>query len=756
MVTKIKLRPAQQEILKYQSGKMAISAVPGSGKTFTLSLLATELIADGKIDIAGGQQLLIVTYLNASAENFKTKLREKLIARGIKNPAGFDVRTQHSLSLEIVRLMHSDQTLMPNVIDESQARHFLAQAIDGWRESNPIEWAAYRPKEMDSQKLKDKWRDSVGNMARSFIRVAKNHRYRPNQILAALAQAPNPEQFQFAKLLTEIYDRYQSVLYRKGVLDYNDQIWQAVEYVDAQPELITLLRQRWPYILEDEAQDSVPLQQQLIERLVGTDGNWVRVGDPNQAITSSFTSATPELFRAFCHRPDVTSLVLDNAGRNAPKIFRLANYLVYWVTKSHPIVEVRAAFEPQWIRPTPEGDGQPNPLDSEAGIVIKPYNDFEREELLKVVELARRYMQKYPDRTVAILVPTNEMGEKVANRLDEQKISYDSLLRGGGRERQIARALHTVLQLFAAPLNNKHYEELFFALREMEHPIACDPLPDLARFKAIFHSINRPESFLYPQTEYEMQDCLPRFPGGFNPIEMAQLEKFAQFLCHLFPLRALPIDALVLALADELLAHNKDVIREGDLAVAYQIANLLRLWQDIEPERRLPDLTNELQALAEGKRELSKASEQDAGFEPRLGYITLATQHKAKGLEWDAVFLLGIDRFWVPDSLEDYFLGGVNWMEGNPESIAIQEQELLMTGKISAHPHRTATDAAHIEVICERLRLLYVGITRARHFLQISYSSVKLSKSGVQVDCFPALVLDELRTYLQTREKSSS
>ena len=46
----LQLRPAQQKILEYENGRLAISAVPGSGKTFTLSLLAAKLIGNGRID----------------------------------------------------------------------------------------------------------------------------------------------------------------------------------------------------------------------------------------------------------------------------------------------------------------------------------------------------------------------------------------------------------------------------------------------------------------------------------------------------------------------------------------------------------------------------------------------------------------------------------------------------------------------------------------------------------------------------------
>jgi DNA helicase II / ATP-dependent DNA helicase PcrA len=101
------LRPAQADILTYENGRLAISAVPGSGKTFTLSLLAAQLIANGSIDADAGQQILIVTYLNASVDTFKARIRKRLDEMDLP-PIGFDVRTLHSLALEIVRFADSD------------------------------------------------------------------------------------------------------------------------------------------------------------------------------------------------------------------------------------------------------------------------------------------------------------------------------------------------------------------------------------------------------------------------------------------------------------------------------------------------------------------------------------------------------------------------------------------------------------------------------------------------------------------------
>ena len=74
----MKLRPAQEEILKYRHGMFAVSAVPGSGKTFALSLLAAELLSKELIEVDHGQSVLIVTYLNATVEHFRAGIRRQL------------------------------------------------------------------------------------------------------------------------------------------------------------------------------------------------------------------------------------------------------------------------------------------------------------------------------------------------------------------------------------------------------------------------------------------------------------------------------------------------------------------------------------------------------------------------------------------------------------------------------------------------------------------------------------------------------
>jgi DNA helicase-2/ATP-dependent DNA helicase PcrA len=769
------LRPAQADILTYENGRMAISAVPGSGKTFTLSLLAAQLIADGRVNSEAGQQVLIVTYLNASVDTFKARIRKRLDEMGLP-AAGFDVRTLHSLALEIVRIANSGLGEAGDalvVLDETQSNHFLSRAVDGWIEAHPEFWRAFLPE--DSPQMRARWRDITERTAKTLIRTAKNARYHPEHILYQLQQVneqeskddpPHPLSTTHYSLLNTssfdapllhmlagIYGRYQNILTRQAALDFDDLIWQATDLLENRPGFAAELHRRWPYVLEDEAQDSIPLQEVLLEKLTDSDeanvagGNWVRVGDPNQAVTSTFTAAHPRFFNHFIDRPDVISRPLPNSGRSAPLIIGAANVMLNWVIDKHPVPEVRAhTFRRQNILPTPAGDAQPNPPDSEANIRIKVYKHREDEELPSIAQRSVRYATERPDHTLAILVPTNQTGYLLAEHLDGLDADYDNLLRGGSREREIAAAMHAILAVLADPLDTKAIVAAHASLHELGHPAAAGPLDgNLERFHTLLRSVHLPETLLFPRDDEEPTRALPT--GVASEEDLAYIARFASFLQQLFALRSLPVDDLALALGDELFAWGE--VHEVDLAIAYQIASVLRHWRDTQPEWRLPELAAQLEDVAAGRR-LPLSTPADFGYEPKPGRITLTTQHSAKGLEWDAVFLVGIDGFWIPGSLEAPFLGVHDFLGGDPTAEAVAQLHYLMAGKPGLHGSRTATESAHIEVISERLRLLYVGITRARRYLHLSRSRATRQYNKDR-ESEPATVLGVLYQYLQAK-----
>ena len=118
------------------------------------------------------------------------------------------------------------------------------------------------------------------------------------------------------------------------------------------PDFLHRLQNRWPYILEDEAQDSSKLQEQILREISGPNGNWIRVGDPNQAIYETFTTASPEYLISFLSEPDVNAQSLPNSGRSTKSIISLANELIRWCNEEHPIDPIQSALTQPYILST--------------------------------------------------------------------------------------------------------------------------------------------------------------------------------------------------------------------------------------------------------------------------------------------------------------------------------------------------------------------------------------------------------------------
>jgi hypothetical protein len=112
------------------------------------------------------------------------------------------------------------------------------------------------------------------------------------------------------------------------------------------------------------------------------------------------------------------------------------------------------------------------------------------------------------------------------------------------------------------------------------------------------------------QHTFRRQDMLPTPPGDVQP-NPPDSEANIQ---HLFDLRTLPIDDLALSLGDELFARGE--LHEVDLAIAYQIAAILRRWRDANPHWRLPELAAQLADVAQGRRHLPITAPADLGYEP--------------------------------------------------------------------------------------------------------------------------------------------
>jgi DNA helicase-2/ATP-dependent DNA helicase PcrA len=676
--------------------------VPGSGKTSTIGALAARLVAGG---LPSRGKVLVVTYQNAAVDNLRARIREELAGRG-RLLVGCDVRTLHSLSHGLVRAHPGLAGVEADfhVLDERASSQLLDKAVRLWNNQNTRIWGRLGPDEYYGDSWEQEWQRLAAQLARSAISAAKNRRLKPEALLDQLGGGGN----QFLRIGAQIYQLYQQQLQTIGGLDFDDLVWTALDLLEGSPELQERLRRRWPVVLEDEAQDSVPLQEALLGLLSGPQGNWVRVGDPNQAIMSTFTAADPRFLRRFLEQEEVQAIEMALSGRCAPRILGLANQLVEWTCRQHPLAAVRSlAFRLQRIQTTGPADPQQNPLDSESSIAFREYNN-QPEEFADVVRRARNFARLHPGRTLSILVPTNRLGYELGEYLRETGAEFDELLQSGRAARQVADTLGGVLDFLADPLQRVGLEHAYQAMRPCWPAALQEGNPQ--QVAALLRSCYRPEALLFPQGDQERAQALPPV-GPIPEADLAQIEHLAGGLQRWLRAAWLPIDQLVLTVAQDLLG-------EEELGRAQKLAAYLRNRGEQHPEWRLPELARELGQVRQGGT--GALAEDGEGYEPKPGRITLTTMHKAKGLEWDLVYLVGVDGRWFPHSLEDHFLGERDFLGGDPAAEARSALRSLVgegdAGGVSA------TDQAHLEIIAERLRLLYVGITRARSYLSLSWS----------------------------------
>lgn len=749
-------RPKQQEVLSYTGGRMGVSAVPGSGKTQTLSALAARLVAE---HIDDDQEVLIVTLVNSAVENFSRRVAAFVRAYGLLPNVGYRVRTLHGLCNDIVRERPGLVGLADDfqIVDEREADAILQDAALTWVRTHGDEAERFLSPDLDDNRREYVWRenlpDLVTSIARVFVKQAKDERLLPDDIRRRLDRFGTA--LPLAEMGYSIYVSYQRGLNYRGAVDFQDLIRLALRALELDETYLLRLHRRWKYILEDEAQDSSRLQETILRLLVGEDGNWVRVGDPNQAIYETFTTARPEYLWNFLKEKGVQRRELPNSGRSALPIIDLANFLIDWTAARHPnpAIRERMPLQPPLIQPTPPGDPQPNPPAETSRVFLMDKALTPAEEIQTVVESLRRWLPEHPDQTCAVLVPRNKRGFEIVDALKanrDSKLEYVELLRSTTSTREAAGALGNVLHYLGSPESAPFLATVYKVWRRDER----DDEALAARLNAVAKAIRkctRIEDFITPQLG---RDWLRDDEGIAALIESdpeigAQLETFRELVRRWQEAVILPIDQLILILAQDLFQSS------ADLAVAHSMAVLLRNYGESHPQARLPEFTEELAVIAKNERRFLGVDDADRGFDPdrHKGKVTIATVHAAKGLEWDRVYLLSVNNYDFPSALPGDQYISERWFvrDGlNLEAEALAQLKLLADDLAFDYREGNATEDARIDYAAERLRLLYVGITRARRELIMTWNS---GRRGDQTQAIPFAAL---QTYLEQTQNESA
>ena len=715
------LRPGQRELAKWRSGPLAVSAVPGSGKSTGMAAGAAIAIAHHQLHAR--KQLVLVTFTRSAAANLKAKVRQHLKVLSLPQNS-FVVHTLHGLALNIATRhpevsginLSSMDAEGTTLISPTQGHRLIRTAVERWIDENPnayqrlIEGQNFDGEDAERLRRQSVLRTEVlPDLAYTVIHEAKSSGLLPDA-LAEIARNmtfaidEGAADYAVVSVAAGLYAHYQQLLEAQRLIDYDDMILAALKTLE-EPAIRRLWQTRIFAIFEDEAQDSSPLQTQLLEVLAAdpdepTQRNIVRVGDPNQAINSTFTPADPVFFNQFCDRAQEIGRLatIEQAGRSCDRIMSAANTMLRWVNKNSAI----QPFRTQDILPVGADDPQPNanPAPIGEGIeLVRPSSVVQTvKELAKRVAVA---FEKDKELSAAVLVRETRQGNFLRKMLeDPDQIGFDFGATGieiydvGARDRKshIPGEMLSLMQFIERPHSP---DNLKAALRVLvsRQLIPTQDLNPLA---------TNPEQFLYPGP----LDAPPQTPPAQQArrycaaLLRARLELPAY---HLIPFLGLTLgyDQSELATADKLAA---------------------RIAQQTLEDSTLSAMLFALQELLGTERFRAVEAEDTESQYTRKGQLTIMTMHKAKGLDWDIVCLPFLHKrsipgeAWVP--LQRQFLGDFSLDEVARAQLRAHTHAAYAQDKPDPIPNvEDAWQQASNLKKAEEYRLLYVAMTRAKKLL---------------------------------------
>ena len=355
-VFKITPRADQKPVLDYRGGSMAISAVPGAGKTTILLALIIKLINQGVTP----SNIFVLTYMDSAARNFRERIKN-MCPNSTQLP---NISTIHGLALKIIKENSNFERLNLesdfDICDDTQ-RMRIIKSIGG-------KFTKTESDEFDR--------------AISVIKLQEGN-------------IDTPSSDKKIEKFKTFYKEYQAKLREENLIDYDDILIMSVKLLENNPDILEYYQNICEYIIEDEAQDSSGVQQRLIALLSGKHKNLVRCGDINQAITTTFSNADVEGFRNFIKTADKT-VEMNHSQRCTQDVMTLANRLVDFGNKILP-----KAFFTSYMN----GVEGKNPV-SENAIFSRVFeNTFaERNFILKEI---KNILTRNKDATIGILLRNN-------------------------------------------------------------------------------------------------------------------------------------------------------------------------------------------------------------------------------------------------------------------------------------------------------------------------------------------------------------
>lgn len=777
-----RLYPTDEQTAIIEAGPdpLLVVAGAGSGKTHTMTDRVIWLIANGYVR---PEEVLGVTFTRKAAGELETRINSAIeqLAAHADLDLGFDttdvgqatVTTYHSYANSLV----ADHGLRIGV--EPDAR------LIGEAESYQLITEVARDHDSDidlsdvqSQDLLTSIADDVRDRPlSSTIKAIKKlagdcaeHLVEPDRVNAALAEmftfgqglpvskamtASTRSLFAGLKLRGKIADMvtdYLELKHTNNVMDYGDLVRYAALIATQLPEVRTIEREKYKIVLLDEFQDTSHAQLQLFSSLFGRAGGTQQshsvtaVGDPNQSIYGFRGASAGQLF-SFVEEFGAEQLVLTTAWRNSSQILDVANHV------AQPLREqARAGHLIPELQPR-QG--------AEAGTVELNWFASADEEAAQLAERIRDLGIGQGEHTAAILCRTKKQFTPLIEALEARSISYEVVGLAGLLGIPEVIEIVSILKVLAEPQSSEPLLRVLSNARWRIGPEDLWVLNAYARTLEFQDRYNPLDSETSPKEDIDhpsLVSAILRLPNDnwtsprgqrFSQVGLQRLQAIGGMLRELMRQIHLPIPTLIRHI-EKLTGLGVEIgVRPGHAAVDARryLDEFLRIaeaFQASADHTRTLDLVTFLTWL-------ETAAEEEDGLDmppeqPKPGAVQIMTMHASKGLEWDAVFVPGLNERYFPGTSVDLWTaksrGDLPWpLRGDAATLPRWEYELAsdvrewaglsgidgwsdkMAETIMETQGRevlTLRQQVQLHELAEARRLAYVAFTRAKELLWVA------------------------------------
>lgn len=640
------LNEPQREAVTHKDGPIMIIAGAGSGKTKVLTTRITHLMAAHEVDAFN---ILALTFTNKAAAEMKERIGKIL---GNSEARNLYVGTFHSVFARILR-GEANKIGYPNnftIYDTDDAKSVVKTVVN----EMGLDDKQYKP-----------------NVVYNRISAAKNALVGPGEYINdGMLQQEDARTNR--PMIGQIYAAYANRCFKNGAMDFDDLLFKMYELLKTHPDALSKYQRKFKYILIDEYQDTNPAQYEIIKLLGAMHENVCVVGDDAQSIYS-FRGATIENILQFQKDYDDVKVVkLEQNYRSTKNILHVANEVI---GNNKGQIEKRLF--------TDNGEGEKIKL-------VRTMTDNDEGKMVADVIKEQKLRNHFSNQDFAILYRTNAQSRSYEESLRRMGIAYRIY---GGMSFYQRKEVKDFIAYLRIVVNTRDEEAL---KRIINYPVRGIGKTTMDKL-VLFANDNK-------LTMWEILTNAAMY--GFKSGTLEAIDNFV-LMIKMFQSELDKKNAYELAV---IVGKSSGIVKE--LFTDKTTEGLAR-YENVQ------ELLNSIKEFIETPMNEEDGEVGDKGLGAYLQQITLLTDaddekdnpdvvklmtiHAAKGLEFPAVFVGGLE--------ENLF----------PSALSINTREELE----------------------EERRLFYVAVTRAKRNLYLSYANARYRFGQLQQND-PSRFIDEI------------